>query len=506
MFWTRRPAPQPHTDVARGPDQGRAALAATRRAAGGDRETLDAAARLLLDADTAETLVALSAETRLIIRLDDRARRPGWSVRAPASPEFGAGPDPFTDTAARRLTNGTAGPVSIALASMHRDGWVREDALARMASSRSPMWTPFLVLRSGDWVRQVRDRARTAVTETLATADAPHLGLALDMALSMRVRHRGGFSHAQAVAVAVTAHEGARTELLMSGPPYRRRFVFALGQGLGWWSPERMLRLARRDRDRLVRGGAAEAVCRDALWTGQDDRLLALAGSRYAQVRALALTGLARLGRHETVAGHLDDPGVLVRAIARDSARRAGLDAAGHYRAALSAARPATGAIAGLAETGTDRDAALLHGLFGHADARIRAAAVSGSRRLGVPPVALLLPLLRDPAAAVVREAATALLPLPRAVPESLIGELLTDPRVELRRAGHRLSRARGTEALLRAGLALIDDPDPGLAGRAAADVTRIARSPGAPADLADRARSGIDGRRPSPAHQNLRR
>ncbi|MDP9793518.1 hypothetical protein J2S43_002030 [Catenuloplanes nepalensis] len=457
---------------------------ALRAAAGGDDEALESAARLLLDADTAETLRMLSTETRLIIRLDDRARRNARSLHRRAGPAF-------ADTAARRLADGSPGPVAVALASMHHDGRVREDALTRM--TEDPMWTPLLVLRSGDWVRQVRVRARTAVVEVLSAADGAHLGLALDMALALHARYRGDFAHAQTVAVAVTADSRAREELLMTGPPYRRRFVFTLGLGLGWWSPDRLARLARRDRDRLVRGGAAEAVCRDALWTGRHDRLHALARSRYAQVRALALTGLARLGRHDTVAGFLDDPGAGVRAIARDSARRAGVDVAGHYRAAMSAGRPETGAIAGLAELGTDRDAPLLHRLFAHPDARIRAAAVSGSRRLGVPPVALLLPLLHDPAGAVVREAATALYPMPRAVPEALIGELLTGSRVELRRAGHRLSRARGTEAVLRAGLALINDPDPGLAGRAAADVTRIARSPDAPADLPERARSMFD-------------
>jgi hypothetical protein len=444
-----------------------------RAAARGSDELLREVARLLLDADSADAVRALGEAPRLILRLDERARHAAWPATTPTPPVFVA-------TAAARLRDGDAGPVAIALAGMHPDGRVRETATGRMADDRDPMWIPFLMLRAGEWVREVRERARAAVMEALPAADAPQLGAALDMALTLQLRERAGFVHAQAVAALVTARPPVRDALLMSGPAYRRGFVFTLGNGLGWWSPEQLAQLARGDRDRAVRNGAAEAICRAAVWSGRDDQLRALTRSRYSQVRALALTGLVRLGRHGTAAGFLDDPGDLVRAIARDAARRAGVDAVAHYRAALTAGgTPELGAIAGLAETGADRDAPLLHGLLGHPDARVRAAAVRGLCHLGVPPVPVLLSLLRDPAAAVVREAAIALSPLPRAVPDALIPELLADPRVELRRAGYRLARARGTEAGLRAGLALIDDPDAFLAGRVRADVTETTRRAG---------------------------
>jgi hypothetical protein len=62
-----------------------------------------------------------------------------------------------------------------------------------------------------------------------------------------------------------------------------------------------------------------------------------------------------------------------------------------------------------------------------------------------------------------------------------LAWQLLADAQVEVRRAGYRLLRDRGTAVHLRAALILAVDPDPGLAGRGRADVTRLARDAARP-------------------------
>ncbi|MET7970366.1 HEAT repeat domain-containing protein [Micromonospora sp. NPDC005305] len=231
------------------------------------------------------------------------------------------------------------------------------------------------------------------------------------------------------------------------------------------------------DRDVRVRARAAEAAAREAVWTGRRPVLQRLAGNRHPEVRALGLTGLLRLGRHAEVAAFLDDRHQLVRAIAREAARREGVDASAAYRAAVSGGAPRVGAVAGLAEVGADSDAPLLHPLLAHPDPRLRAAAVRALARLGAVPVALVVPLLRDPAAGVVREAATALRPIGGALPPELPWELLVDERLELRRAGYRLLGTRPPALRLRAGLLLVKDPDPRLAERARADVTGLARA-----------------------------
>jgi hypothetical protein len=208
-----------------------------------------------------------------------------------------------------------------------------------------------------------------------------------------------------------------------------------------------------------------------------------LAGHRRPEVRAIAVTGLTRSGHDAEVADWLDDPTPLVRAIARDAARRTGIDPREHYQTAVVDADPAGGAIAGLAEVGRDIDAQLLHKLLTHPAAAIRAQALRALHQLGVVPVAEVIQLLRDPSAAVVREATTALRALTRAVPEQLAWDLLADPdRVERRRAGYQLLRDRGVTRQIRAALLLIHDQDVKLSQRALADATRLAREAATPA------------------------
>jgi hypothetical protein len=84
--------------------------------------------------------------------------------------------------------------------------------------------------------------------------------------------------------------------------------------------------------------------------------------------------------------------------------------------------------------------------------------------------------MLQDPSARVVREAVTALRPMVKLVEADLLWHLLTDARTALRRGGYRLLTAGTVSTSLRAGLIAAADPDPKLAARARADITRLAR------------------------------
>jgi hypothetical protein len=260
-----------------------------------------------------------------------------------------------------------------------------------------------------------------------------------------------------------------------------RRFVFDVALTQGWLGLDDLVAVAESDDDVRVRARAAEAACREAVWTRRVTVLARLARSRHAEVRVVALTGLVRAGQDTAVAGHLDDDAPLVRAVARDAARRCGTDALGHYRAAVTEPVPTAGAVAGLAETGTAADAVLLRPLLAHASRTVRAQAVRALRQLDAVDIDATIPLLRDPSPAVVREATAALRPFHRRAPASLAWQLLADPRIELRRAGYRLLRDRSAAVHLRAALILAVDRDPGLARRGLADVTRLARDAARP-------------------------
>ncbi|TDB82098.1 hypothetical protein E1182_03015 [Micromonospora sp. KC721] len=335
---------------------------------------------------------------------------------------------------------------------------------------------PFLVVRTADWVRPVRDRARAGLAVLLADDPAAYLPAVLPMTLRLDARLRASFALTQVRAAVMSAPEQVWRGVLDSGGRRERRFVVDIVLAQGWLRLPDLVTLAESDPDVWVRARAAEAACREAVWTRRHDVLQRLARSARAEVRVVALTGLVRVGRDSDAAGYLDDGAPLVRAVARDAARRLGIDVRAHYRTAVAAGEPALGAIAGLAETGSAADAPLLRRLLGHELARVRAQAVRGLRLLDAVGVGEAVALVRDPSPQVVREVALALRPLVGALPSGLPWELLADGRVELRRAGYRLLRGQGVEVELRAALILAVDADLRLATRGKADATRIAR------------------------------
>ncbi|MEU9829347.1 hypothetical protein [Micromonospora chersina] len=473
MIWGRRGSTVQRSAVGeRGPLG--AVRVAVDSAAAGRWEALNHLVEVLIEVDDAgdevaarSALTLVAGVSGLVVRLDRHARQAPWS-------------GPYRDFALRRVQAGfsvaTPGPVAMALASMHRDGRIRERAITAMVDRPRPEVMPFLVVRTGDWVKPVRDRARAGLALLLADDPGGYLPAVLPMALRLDARLRGGFAVTQIRAALPSAPAEVWRGLLGSGDCRQRRFVFDIVLAEGWLRLPDLVTCAETDLDVAIRVRAADVACREAVWTRRHDVLRRLAQSARAEVRVVALTGLLRAGQDREAAAYLDDDAPLVRAVARDAARRLGIDAREHYRSAAGAGKPALGAIVGLAETGSAADAPLLRPLLTHSQARVRAQAVRGLRLLDAVVVHEVLPLLRDPSPAVTREVTTALRPLTGALPPGLPWQLLGDARVQLRRAGYRFLRGHGVDVQLRAALALTLDPDPRLAERGKADVTRLAR------------------------------
>lgn len=452
-----------------------ALVVAVDEAAVGGWETRERLVSVLADIDAvadddlaraALTIVAQSP--RVVIRLDGHTRRVAWR-----SPYY----SPVLTGFATRLASGQAGPVAVAVASMHGDGRVRERAVAAMLERPAAQLVPFLALRTVDWVAPVRDRARAVLALLLAGDPDGCLPVALPTILAVQVRSRAGFARAQALAALLSTSVEVRRSLFATGDRRPRRFVFDIGLGHDWWTLADLIRVAESDGDVRIRVRAAQAACRQAVWTRRVDLLRRLAGSRRAEVRAYAVTGLVRAGLDDEAVAYLEDQSSLVRAIARDAARRRGVDALARHRIVVTdPAQASPGAIDGLAENGSAADAALLHPLLTHTSSKIRSHTVRALRQLGTVDVDAIVPLLRDPSPAVVREATAALLPQQRRLPPQLAWQLLADPRAEIRQAGYRLLRAQSTTTWLRAALTLVTDPDPRLARGGLADATRLAR------------------------------
>lgn len=311
--------------------------------------------------------------------------------------------------AARRLKAGKAGPLAIVLAASHGDGRIRELAVTALVEKPDPTILPFLLLRMTDWVSPVSDLARMGVVRLLHDAPATYLQAAAETMLHLGRRYRGGFGVQQLYAAAYDAPARVLDQLLQSVNLAVRRFVFEVRTRRGDFKLDELTRLALRNFDKSLRARAGGAAAREAVWTGRVDVLRKLAACRHDEVRISALTGLARLGHLEEIVTLLDDRSSLIRALARDAARRTGTDAVAWYRSAVAGGQPSLGAIAGLAESGRAEDGPSLHPLLKHPLARIRAQAVGALRILDAVPVELVEPMVEDPSRRVVRAALKAL-------------------------------------------------------------------------------------------------
>ncbi|MFJ8916339.1 hypothetical protein [Amycolatopsis sp. NPDC102389] len=317
--------------------------------------------------------------------------------------------DRALDDVARSLRARRAGLLTTAIAASHRDGRVRELAVTRLLARPCPEILPFLLLRMTDWAAPVRDVARAGVVRLLHDDPATYLRPAAETMLHLGRRRRGGFGMRQLYAAAYDVPVAVIEQLMCSANLAVPRFAFEVRTRRGDLKVDELTRLALTNSDKNIRARAGEAVAREAVWTGRVDVLRELATCRHGEVRISALTGLARLGHWEEIAGLLDDRSTLIRALARDAARRTGVDAVGWYRSAVSGANPSLGAIAGLAESGRAEDGRLLYPLLRHSAARVRAQAIGALRILDAVPVDSVRSMLEDPSRRVVRAALKAL-------------------------------------------------------------------------------------------------
>jgi hypothetical protein len=432
---------------------------------------LDLLAATDADGDEATAVAALArigGRPRLLRRLDEGLRVAGrWDERQlPLAYR----------TFRTRFDRGSREPIVVALISLDRNGRLREQALRTLVELSRPELTSFLVLRATDWVGQIREPALTELARVLAEEPARYLPRAVPMTVELAGRYHGRRVHDLVTAAVLTAPDDLRRRLAISPDRHQRRLAFDADLSQHRLDLDALTGLAVRESDALIRHRAAQLAYEQAVAGGHRAVLRRLGTARSADARALGCTGLLRLGCGQEVVAALNDPAPLVRAIAREAARRVGLDVVAHYRTA----EPSPGSVAGLAEAGSDRDAPVLVALLEHSSGAVRAAAVRALGRLGSVPVELVLPLLRDPAPAVVREAAVVLSPFERRVPAELKWELLGDDRPELRRAGYRLLGGRDLATRFRAALWLAGDADARWARRGRLDALRLAHlSPG---------------------------
>ncbi len=428
----------------------------------GRRLAAGAAVPDVLDVEDPRAWIALDQGVRswvAVTLLPARATIEGTDAAGPRS-------WPGSPRRPRRLTES-----QLALALCHRDGRIREAALA-LAAGHPALW-PLVVVRTADWVSPVRDRAREVLRAVLDVDSAVRLA---PLILLGARRGRGVFAVDLLDEVLRPAPRDRLAPLFTDADRAVRRFAYRLAVDEGLLSPAELARAACRNADPVVQDVCAEAALAVvAEGGGHDDVLQPLLAARGPRVRAAAVTALRRAGRAERGEEFLTDRAGVVRACARYVVRQAGADPLSWYRRRCAdPGDPALppGAVAGLAECGERADAALLWPLVAHPSPGVRARAVAGLRALDVTDVRRLSALLDDPAPRVVRETTVALLASARSLDADALMERLADGRPRhVRVAAFRLLDARGGLVRLRAAVALLDDPDARLRQRAGQSV-----------------------------------
>ncbi len=362
--------------------------------------------------------------------------------------------------------------LGVLVASFHPDGHVREAATARLAELGDIAVSPALAIRCGDWVAQVRDRARPAIEKRLEGDLVGTLESAGAVALLTSRRQTGNW-------LAATIQQHLRTSsaetiraVARSSHALVRRSVLAIAVEQQRLDLLELVDLAAADSDLPARLTCGRAAINLAERTRNLDVLGRLLANPATQLRQAAMIALDRAGESRAPVELLADRARSVRDTAQRLVRSHGSDPADVYRPAVAERLPPVWAIAGLGETGSREDAHLIEPLLDDRRSRIRAEAVRALRRLDVVSLDRFTSLLSDSSPAVCKQAANALVPLASQLDSRHLWHLLrTGERTHTRVGAYRLLRARDAWTRLATNLELLGDESEELRMRARMDI-----------------------------------
>ncbi|HEV8650473.1 MAG TPA: HEAT repeat domain-containing protein [Actinomycetes bacterium] len=345
--------------------------------------------------DAAGQLLAAVPPARLR-RLDTEVRR-RWPRTGRAGPgavggwvRIGppAGTGPLSAERAGTAPGAAAPPMLLAaaLAAMHPDGRVREEAVRQLDAVGGGEALSYLLVRTGDRVPQVRRAARAAVTRRLEPRYIPALALNLALVERLAAGQRAGTVLAwTARLLEHPEHRHHVVRVLAAGDLATRRAAARMLAAMPWDDPAGVLEAALGQDDAVAAATVVDTAL-DQLEGDELRRLLQrLLGQPVAGLRQRALrTLVARFPDEapETLRQALLDHQAAVRTVAQRLLRARGEDVAGRYRAALGGRPDPAVALLGLGETGTAGDAELARRWLADPDPAVRRAAVRAVARL----------------------------------------------------------------------------------------------------------------------------
>jgi hypothetical protein len=411
------------------------------------------------DADPSEIARFLhTASPRAWLTLDEsmRAQWYGGYGEAPAAPGGLVG---RVWRALRSAGEPPADVASVGIASMDRDGRVRESAVRHLASESDPLAGPFLALRTTDWVAEVASVAVSVLRDRLPNEPALMVASApLVFALADR-RRRSDLD--QIVLESAAVNPGVRMALSKADVQTRRRLI-SHEPILVASTLDELTSIAISDSDIVVASAAGVAavskITEDGAPRERLDRLLA----GPALVRS-AVLGALPTGEHtrDLAERHLFDRSPSVRGAAQQAYARSGGEPSTVYRAALAGLEHVPIAVLELAHVGSPEDHKDVLAALESPDPAARRAAVNAAGWIAGDRLSdLLVPLLWDPSPGVTRAAEKRLRGMAKILDRWTLDDLAAAPGSHSRRAGYRLLRRRTAPERVEADLVGLADQD----------------------------------------------
>lgn len=313
----------------------------------------------------------------------------------------------------------------VGLASSHFSGYVREAAVAELASQRTGKELPFLLIRLNDWVPQVRNVAEQAVRARIEPAYAVHLLANISLVLRLRVCGRVEKRFVDDICDLLKRAECKN--VLQAGTSSKdkavRRISFQLAAEAEPSTRAAIIRTAMTDPDAVARSWAARHFLPDVSPSELPGVIEPMLNDRFMPVRRDALWSAATrrpdIAKQPLRAALLDSH-VSMRDTARQFLAVAEVeDVAAFYADVLAngSDKQRFAAICGLGETGTTADVPVVMPFLSSPSTRLRRAAVYAIGRLDLEgQLQRLVCVLSDAKPSVSREAFKALQPKARYV------------------------------------------------------------------------------------------
>jgi len=357
----------------------------------------------------------------------------------------------------------------LGVCSFHRNGYIREKAVERLAQVQSGREIAFLLIRLNDWLPKIRFLAFRALKQRLQTQYAKHFLESIYLVKHLSTYYtREKFSDFVEEIYARFRHPQSRNVLidgLHAKDPVVRRFCFDFAIRLPNMDHEALLMEVIKQPDAWLRLAACKHIC--SSFSGQAllrwlDRMKQ---DVFPPIRQLVLqTVVDRFPdqARESLKRALLDRHKNIRELARFYLKKTeGIHYPSFYRENLTETDVAAllGAIAGMGETGDNTDAPLIMPFLSHESPRVNRAAVKALAKLDQESsMDVFLQSLLSDKQSVSREARLALAELvDLRVAPTLMGWYTREPRLHVKKnilfLFSRLGKADSILYLLRASM-----------------------------------------------------